>query len=279
MIKTKKNNIHLPLVITGYILFFLLVVATLVSTTIPLGIMLFDPRVLHYNVAIIAVSLTVGAVLPVLVGYSIGDHSAKSKSKLSHHFNGMLFGLLAYGLMTLLAVSIFIPSDLFPDDNIRIIVMSLLPGAAVAIVSTILAVAHIRSRQTQRDILEYKPYVVLLIASIIVMPVWSLVSNILTNSDTLYSLISLVIVGVLGFISYVTLRKKRLSVYQKISWSAVSVSVSFVMAYVASQLVSSIANYLLPYATMEEQIIVEIVGFGLALAGWVVYWVKQTRKL
>jgi len=279
MVKARRKNAHLTLVVTGYILFFLLVVATLVSTTIPLRVMLFDPRVLHYNVAIIAVSLTVGAVLPVLIGYSIGDRSVKSKNKLSHHFNGMLFSLLGYGLMTSVAVLMFIPEDIFGDDNLRIIIMNLLPGIAVAIVSAIIAVAYMRSRQAKQDILEYRPFTILLIASIIGMPVWSLVSSVFTNSFDMYSAISLIIVVILAYISYATLRKKRLTVFQKASWSAVSVSVLFVMAYISSQLVFAIANYLLPYATMEEQIIVEIVGYSLALAGWVIYWIKQTKEL
>ena len=83
MIKTKKKNIHAPLVITGYVLFALLVIATLASTTIPFGLLLFNPKVMHVNVAVFLVAFTVGTLLPVVLGYIVGDHSIKTKNKLT----------------------------------------------------------------------------------------------------------------------------------------------------------------------------------------------------
>ena len=279
MAKAKNNLVHLPLVATGYILFILLVVATLLSTTIPLGAMLFDSRVLHFNVAVSAVALTIGSILPVLLGYIIGSHAIKSKGALSHHFNGILFGLLGYWLMTVLAMLVIVPEGLFTDFRTRILLLNLLPGILVAILTTILAVAHVRSRQAKQDVLEYKPFSAILIASIVALPVWSLVNNIVTNTVGMYSFISLAIVIVLGAVSYASLRKTRLSSHRKVLWSAVSVSVIFVMTYVSSQFVSAISSYLLPYPTMEAQSIVSGVGFALALAGWVIYWSKQVKVL
>ncbi|MDB5161886.1 MAG: hypothetical protein JWM52_394 [Candidatus Saccharibacteria bacterium] len=279
MIKTKKKNIQLPLVITGYVLFSLLVVTTFISTTIPFGILLFNPRVLHYNVAVTLIALTVGALLPVLLGYIIGDNSVKSKSKLGHHFNGILFGLLAYWLMTIMAVLVTIPDELFTDRNLRLVLLNLFPGIEVAIMTTILAIAHVRSRQAKQDILEYKPFSIVLIASALVLPVWSLVNNMVTNSVSVYSFISLTIVVVLGLVSYVTLRKTRLSNYVKVLWSAVSISVVFVMVYVSSLLVYSVATYLDPRPTMESQAVVIGVGFVLAFISWIIYWSNQVKVL
>ena len=279
MVKTAKKNLHSPLIITGYILFTLLIVSTLLSTTIPFGRMLFDPRVLHFNVAVSAIALTIGAVLPVLLGYIIGSQSVKSKSKSSHHFSGILFGLLGYWLMTSWAVLIMIPSDLFSDQNTRIVLLNLLPGIGVAIITTILAIAHVRSRQAKQEVLEYKPFSVLLIASILIVPLWSLVQNVITNSVNVYSFVSLAIVIFLGAISYASLRKTGLSRYRKMVWSAISVSVVFVTMYVSYQLVYSIANYLNSRPTMEDQAMVSIIGFVLALVGWIIYWLKQVKAL
>ena len=279
MVKATKKNVHAPLITIGYLLFSLLIVATLLSTTIPFGRMLFDPRVLHFNVAVSAIALTIGAILPALLGYIIGSQSVKSRSKASHHFSGILFGLLGYWLMTSWAMLIMIPSELFSDQNVRITLINLLPGICVAIITTILAVAHVRSRQAKQDVLEYKPFSVLLIASILVMPLWSLVNNIATNSINVYSFVSLAIVVVLGAISYVSLRKVKLSRYSKMVWSAVSVSIAFVAMYVSFQLVYSIATYLNATPTMETQSVVSGVGFILGLVGWIVYWSKQVRTL
>ncbi len=279
MIKTKKKSIHVPLVVSGYVLFSLLIIATLLSTTIPFGILLFNPRVLHHNVAVITIALTVGSFLPVLIGYVIGDRSTKSKNRLSHHFNGVLFGLLAFQVLTSPLLMV-IPADLFAGDfNMRIIVFNVLPSVGVAIVTSILAIAHVRSRQAKHDILEYKPFPVLLIASMIVMPLWSLVNNIITNSVSVNSFMSLVIIIFLGLISYVSLRKTQLSKFNKVAWSSVSVSMVFVVTYASPQLVYAIATYLNARPTMEDQAIVSGIGVVLALVGWLVYWVIQVKTL
>jgi len=279
MVKTKKTNPHSPLVITGYILFALLIVAVLLSTTIPFGRMLFDPRVLRNNVAVITVALTVGAILPVFVGYMIGDHSVKSKSRLSHHFSGILFGLLAYWLMTLMSVLVLIPNELSMGYNARIILINLIPSIGVAFITTILAIAHVRSRQAKHDVLEYKPFSVVLISSIAVLPIWSLVNNIVTNSVNLYTFVSPTIIIGLGLVSYVSLRKTRLNKYGQLAWSAISISVAFVAIYVTSQLVDTVATYIDARPTMESQLIVSGIGLILALAGWIFYWSKQVKSL
>ncbi len=279
MVKTIKPNPHLPLLVTGYILFSLLVLTTLLSTTIPFGRMLFDPRVLHDNVAIIAISLTIGAILPALVGYSIGSQSVKTKSKSSHHFNGVLLGMLGYWLMVYWAVFIPIPETLFNDQNIRIVIVNLLPIIDVAIVTTIITIMHIRSRKAKQDILDYWPFSVFLIASILVLPLWTLVNNIATNTISYFSFFSIAIVVVLGFISYLSLRKTRLSTYRKLLWATVSISIALISMDVSDQLVNAIGVYLQPYSTAETQLNGSLVGYGVALIGWVIYWSKQARVL
>jgi hypothetical protein len=279
MVKTKKQSVHSPLVTTGYILFFLLVLATLFSTTIPFGRMLFDPRVLYGNVAIITISLTIGAILPALIGYIIGSYSVKSKNKLSHNFNGVLLGILGFWLMTSWAVMITIPDAVFADQNVRMLSLNVLPAIAVAIIATTVSIVHTRSRNAKQDILEYWPYAVLLIASILVLPVWSLINNIATNSVNLYSFVSLVIILVLGLISYIALRRTPLSRYRKLLWSAVSISVLFIAMYISNQLVNAMVVYLQLYLTAEAQLDASLVGYVIALIGWAIYWFKQARTL
>lgn len=273
---------HTPLVVTGYILFSLLVIATLLSTTIPWGQMLIAnlTRVSHYNLAVFFVALTVGAVLPALIGYIVGNSSVKSKSKLSHHFNGVLFGLLAFWIMIISAMLVSIPSELFSaQPNERVILINLLPCIGVAIITTIIAIVHARSRQSRHDILSYKPFSMPLIASVAVLPLWSLINNISTNSVSIYSFVSLLTVLVPGVVSYATLRKVKLSTYDKMVWSAVSVSVFFVASYVSSQLISVVSDFFLTRPTMEIYTLLEWGSFILALVAWGAYWIWQTKAL
>ncbi len=282
MIKNKNKTMHTPLVVTGYILFSLLVIATLLSTTIPWGQMLIAnlTRVSHYNLAVFFVALTVGAVLPALIGYIVGNSSVKSKSKLSHHFNGVLFGLLAFWIMIISAMLVSIPSELFSaQPNERVILINLLPCIGVAIITTIIAIVHARSRQSRHDILSYKPFSMPLIASVAVLPLWSLINNISTNSVSIYSFVSLLTVLVPGVVSYATLRKVKLSTYDKMVWSAVSVSVFFVASYVSSQLISVVSDFFLTRPTMEIYTLLEWGSFILALVAWGAYWIWQTKAL
>lgn len=280
MAKTQKINAHSPLVTTGYVLFALLIVAVILSTVIPFGKMLFDPRVLHYNVALFTVALTIGALLPALLGYLIGGTSIRSKSKLSHHFNGVAFGLLAYWIMMIVSVFVSIPSEhLVTSPGVRAILVNLLPSIGVAVISTILAVAHVRSRQAKQDIIEFKPFSVVLVASIILLPVWSLINNILTQSVGWSSFVSLAITVVIGALSYATLHKSKLSPTNKIAWSAVSVSVAYVALFILSEFTIGVSYYVNATPTMEFQAIVSSVGWVLAFVVWSTYWYLQVKSL
>lgn len=166
--------------------------------------------------------------VPAVVGYIIGDHSVKSKSKLSHHFNGMLFGLFAYWCMVLTTVFITVPTQLFPDTNARLALVNVLPGIFVAIVASVIAGMHVRSKQATLDVLEYRPFVLVFVASIIAMPLLGVINNIVTNSVTVFTFFTPFITLLFGLISYVTLNTSKLSSLQKSAWSAVSLSVLFV---------------------------------------------------
>lgn len=280
MAKTKKTDPKFSLVLTGYILFALLVVAVLSSTTLPFGKMLLDPRTIHINVATAMIALTVGAFLPALLGYVIGSRSVKSKSKLARRFNGVLFGLLAYWIMTIFALFVSMPSGSTAESqNMHIILANILPSIVIAIVTAALAVAHVRSRHAKHDILEYNPYRILLIGLVILLPVWSLVNNIFTQSMNVYSFVPLLVVGSIGVISYITLRSSPLNKPSKITWSAVSISIALVMMFVSSQFVSGVLYYFVPRPTMEFQAIISNLVWILALIGWIVYWSVQARSL
>lgn len=280
MTKTKKKNIHKPLVVAGYSLFALLVVATLISTTIPFGLLLFNPRVLHINVAVTVISLTIGAILPVLIGYIIGGQSIKTKSKLSHHFTGVLFGLLAYWIMMAISLHMWLPSEVTEGSrNAGILLLNIIPSIGVAIAAAVISIAHVRSRHAKKDIIEYKPFSVLLVAAIIGLPLSSLVQNVIVHNFGIHSFVPIAMVAVLGLISYATLHKTKLSRYEKVNWSAVSLSVLFVAMFVMPQLVFALSNYVIPMSTMEQQALLSVISFFMAITTWFAYWLKQVRAL
>ncbi len=280
MIKTKKKNAQSPLIVTGYILFALLVIGVLLSTTIPFGRMLFNPNVLHYNVALFTIALTVGAILPATIGYIIGDRAVKSKNKTSHHFNGMLFGLLAYWVMMILTVLVSIPSEHFSSSpGAWALIVNVVPSIGVAFVTTILALNHVHGRQAKKDLIGYKPYRVAHIGAIVLVPVYSLASMMFAGDMNVSSFSSLGLLVFLGVISYVTLRKTKLDKASKLAWSAVSVSISFIMVYVSYQLVPTMVYYFETMPTMEFQTATSSIAWIVAIVGWVVYWSVQVKRL
>lgn len=280
MIKTKKKNIHLPLVVIGYILFALLAVATLISVTVPYTVLLFNPKVLHVNVAVTLIAFTVGALLPVLLGYLIGDHAIKSKSKLNHHFTGVLFGLLAYWIMMLPVMFVVSPIDwMTSNHNAGLIIANTLPAVIVAVVACVLAIAHVKGRYAKQDIIAYRPFVVVLIAAILPLPLWSLLQNVLTNNIGIHTFVPLIVFAVASIIPYIGLRNIKMTRFNKLAWVAVSVSVLFFATFVLPQLVFSVTNYLIPMSTMEAQSVATIVAYVLAIILWGVYWSKQLKVL
>jgi hypothetical protein len=89
----------------------------------------------------------------------------------------------------------------------------------------------------------------------------------------------LIIIVMLGIISYTTLRKSNLIVFTKVAWSAVSVSVFFVGLLVSSELVPWLSNYIENRPSMEFQTIVNSAGWILALIGWIIFWRAQAKSL
>jgi len=280
MTKIKKPNTQKPLVVFGYIIFALLVIGVLFSTTIPFGKLLLDPNTIHYNVALFTIVLTIGALLPATLGYIIGDHSVKSKSSTGHHFNGMLFGLLAFWMMLIFSSIASTSLGSFAiSHNTQAILVNILPSVAVAIVLSILATAHLRNRKANHDIVEYNSYGILLIGSILLMPIWSLINNISTQSVGMYPLFPFIIFIVLGAIPYITLRKSKLSVFRKLTWSAVSISVAYAAGFASSQFVTGLSYYINNRPSTEFQVVVDSAGWILALIGWVIFWHVQAKSL
>lgn len=280
MVTTKISSYRTPLVVIGYIVFAVLIVSVLLSTAIPFGRIAFEPKVQRMNVIVSAIALTIGSFLPVLIAYIAGDHSVKTKGVVRHHFNGVLFGFLAYWIMTIFAILLYVPIGFAGwSFNTRTIILNVIPSAVVLIVMTILAVAHTRSNKAQHDVLEYAPYQLLLIGSIVLLPLWLLIENIFTHGLGIYSFVQLGGVIVVGAISYMSLHKTLLSRRSKITWSAVSVTALSVFIFVALQLVQGISYCFSSYPSSRWGFIMSIIACICAAIGWIIYWSIQVSLL
>lgn len=278
MIKTKNKNIHLPLVIIGYILFSLLIIETLISTIIPYGIILFsNPEVFYRSGSVNIITLVSGGLLPPLLSYIIGNNSVKTKSRLNHHFTGMLFGLLSFWIMLALIFGITIPPEFLQDHLIaRIVLINTLPILGVVVVSTVLAVAHARGQYAKQDILEYKPFSVSLIIATLSLPIWFFIQNLAVNIVGVNTITPLVMIAISGSISFITLQKTKLSTYTKLAWAAVSTTILCISIYTIALVISLITRY-----QPEVSIIVSVdaITYGLAFLAWVFYWINQADSL
>jgi hypothetical protein len=137
----------------------------------------------------------------------------------------------------------------------------------------------VRSRQAKGDIVDYKPFSILLIASMVVLPLWSLFLDIIRGSVNIYSFTTLLMIAVPGIISYIMLRKKKISFSTRLAWAAISVSIFFVASAVVSMLLSGITTYIIERPSWEVYNLFTWAGLIIAFIAWLIYWLKQIKVL
>ena len=281
--KTKNKNIT-PVhstIIAGYVLFALLVITVALSTVLPWGQLFFAPHVKRLSVVVSFIALSAGAILPAFLAYFVANNAITSKRPQTHHFNGVLFGLLAYWLISFFSL---FDQPFLPDGNstislnLRLVLANFLPVAGVTLVVLVIAFFYARRHMGSLTLINYKPYWVTLVALMLFTMIGTVVYGYLTHTANIFSFIPLGIVLLFGVVSYAMLRKSRLKQTEKIAWSGLSVTVLFTTAFVLSSLVSEIFSYVqLPGITAE--ISVTIVIILLTLAGWWLYWRTTTAGL
>ncbi len=274
--KTKNKNmtpIH-STIIVGYAIFSVLVVSVVLSTILPFGQLFFSPHVKHFNVAIAFIALSAGAILPAFLAYFVGDNAITSKRKQTHHFNGVLFGLLSYWLISFF--SLFPP--LFTSNgndatstNLQLILANFLPVLGVVVITLVIAFLYARRHKGSLSLINYKPYWVTLLFVMLFSTVYTIISGSITHTSTIYSYLSLGVIALIGTLSYGTLRKSHLRQAGKIAWSGLSVTVLFTIAFVLLCLVSGIFSYT-RITGLSVNIAITIATIGASLIGWWIYW-------
>jgi hypothetical protein len=279
--KQKLDARHIT-IRTTYFLFTLLALSVVFNTVVPFGSLLLNvPTVKHFNVVLLVVALTAGAILPTLLAYTIGNGSVRRKDRVSHRFNGVLFGLLGFWLAILLPIPVdFLASAMDAvSSNVRILLANGLPVLCVVIVSATLAWTHMHGRSAARDVTEYRPYQAALIGSIALVVMHSAVTMIATRSVDAYALITPMLVIGIGGLSYAMIRGTSLRASVKATWAAVSLTILWCALFVSTQFVTSVSYAVLNNMSYETHMILSALAAGLALVGWVIYWRAQVKSL
>jgi len=267
--QTSENSQRKITIIFGYSLFVAALVTVMVSTVIPLSKILFNPASMHLNVIAMLLSFVAAAIVPFIVAYVIGDKTTRTKNRVTHHYNGILFGVLAYWLSMLFS---FIGSSTvgpirqaIPEFWLSTVVNSW-PILANILVITIIAVSyHNRTQKAGESVLQYRPYQILLLAAVIATLAPSQLY--LADGFQLVGLLYVVIPALIISISYLVLRKAHPFKLARLSSAVVAFSFGIITMGFAGQLTMS---------TNDILTILAITG-GIGLATWVLYLCLITR--
>lgn len=249
MTKMKKHK-HIDRIkrvttIFGYILFALSLVSLTLYTVIPFGSLFFNPAVQHFNIALILGSLVAGAVLPTLIAYILGDKSTRTKSKLDHHFNGVLFAIASYWLSNLFVI---VNSDFVRDiqNDFPLPIATIIDAWPIFAVVLILAVVAIIFAKNNNKItlLELRPYQYILLGSIMAQFGYGIVYSLFHDTNyftpvVLYCLIPILIFSVLFIaMSHIDIPKQF-----RLTSTSVAFSIGFISMTIGSQFLHSSAYF------------------------------------
>lgn len=273
MIKTnkisdKQNKVTIAF---GYGLFAALLASTVLFTVVPLGGMLFHPQVKHFNVAVILITFTVSALLPVLASYILGDRATHSKNKTLHHYNGVLFAVVAYWVAWAIGYVNFNGLGLY--DALPIpwgtFAVSAVPVFLVTAVMIGVAILHAKGRHARQVATLDRSYRTVLIGSIVIFNVGLAVSVLASGSDLHSGLPYLLVPIVLISISYLTLKKAIVSRSERFIGAVIAMS----FVHIASMLVATSVAYIHEISFVAQLVI----SYGFGLLVWVAYLYLQIR--
>lgn len=272
--KTLKQQRRVTIVF-GYGLFLITLVMLTVFTIVPWTSLLFGATRNHINTLTILITLVLGAVLPTIVSYVLGDSATHIKNKTSHHYNGVLFGIASYWVALLFT---FIRAESLPNGMQGVSepwysISSLWPALATIIVMLFVSITYAKNQKNKSSVLQHRPYQVVLVGSALAFLVYIAIVQDYTLSATLttYSAITLLVPVILVFIGYKILAKSRSSKRVRISEAVIAMTI----AGISVSLVARFVGNLNPFITVFGLVVPELVG----LCVWVLYlWLVSRRN-
>ncbi len=257
-------------IIFGYSLFVVAIIAMIVSTVIPWSMLLLNATVNHLNIIMILLSFIAASMVPFLVAYVIGDKITRTKNKVTHHYNGVLFGVLAYWLSmffsyasssTVMAIRKAVPQVWLSE-----IIISWPILATIAIITIIAVRYHARTQKAGESVINYKPYQVLLLASVVAL----LALTQLSASDG-YQLYAALYTGVFALfigVSYLVFKK----VYPLKSVRLTNAIVAFSFGSIAMGFVGQLIS------VVGYNILGTLAITGIGIAVWALYLCLVVRS-
>lgn len=236
----QQGSAHQRFVITtGYILFAFMVLGLVTNTIVPSVSLFFIPHIRFVNMLVFLVSLVVSALLPAIMAYAMGDASTRTKSKQLHHYNGVVFAILAYWVYVVFGqispdLTSFV-GNIFPvpiDTAVRFMI----PVAVTLIAVGALAFYYHRGGNKRLGITEYRPFQLSILA---LMAVYFIVIPVQQMANGLWSAYEGAVFAVeIGFLlaSYLCLVRLRMSVLQRVMLSVIGLTFALIAQYLVSQL-------------------------------------------
>ncbi len=262
-------------IVFGYSLFLLTLVMLTVFTVIPWMSLLFNTTVTrHFNVLVVLISLTLGAILPTILSYVMGDSATHSKNKTSHHYNGVLFGIASYWLAILF---MFIRIETTPNIMMSFTepwssILASWPALATIIVMLFVSITYAKNQKNKSSVLQHRPYQVVLVGSFVVLSVYiAIIGDYSIGMLAVASIASLILQVILIIIAYKVLSKSRLSKAVRLSEAVIAITVSGI----AVSLVSQLVGRLNPLLTISSLVVPQVVGVCV----WALYlWLVSRRS-
>lgn len=236
---SRQGPTHQGFVIaTGYILFSLMVLGLVLGTVVPAAQLLMAPHVRTVNVLVFLISLVVSALLPALIAYAVGGASTRAKSHQVHHYNGVMFAVLAYWVTVVFSqysfgMINFIHATFSPVIGTALGFM--VPVVEVAVVIGILAFYYHRGARKQQGIAAYRPYQLSLLFIALLFFVTFPLQQALGGMSSTYSVIvAMVELGLLA-LAYICLLPLRIGALHRSTLAVVGATLAIIAQYVVSQ--------------------------------------------
>ncbi len=251
----------------GYGLFVVVVLGVITGTVVPWFHLLFEPQVLRLNVTLTLVAFVTTAILPALLSYILGDRATRRKDALTHHVNGVAFGVATYWLSLLCGLSTGV------TDSLRqalpypfVLVASAWPILAIVGVMAIVAATYSSSKSRERSVLYHTPYQVVLLGGALATFVTLFMGIDAAQVDAwLAAVVYGCFVGLAVSISYWRLSAFQRTVMPRLTQSAIAVSIGIAVTTFVAQII--------PFSDTTAMI-----PTAAGIIAWVAFLVLATRR-
>jgi len=240
---SKPTAYHRFVIGLGYTLFTFMVLSVVFSTILPFAHILTSPNVRIVNVVVFLISLVVGALLPSILAYVFGDSSTRSKSHKFHHYNGIMFGVLAYWVNIIVnqfdtGLTEYV-RNVIPSAPTGLAVAFSIPVIITALIVGVIAYFYHRGKGKQVEISNYRPFQISLFAAVAVLLVVTPLQA--SSSNGFWDVwVVTIVMAVIILLSYVCLWHLTVSVWRKLTLAVTALTFAFITFFVASQLQTNI---------------------------------------